>query len=188
MIAFLLAGCLLCACFTACSFGGTAADVEADPTAAPTPGAAVGEVYSKKGIFFSSDASDGGDGSLEKPYNDLSVIPSLEITKGTHIYLERGSAFCGSLVLSGISGSRKAPVVVSAYGEGDRPKIDGNDLTGSGILHIENCSNLIVEELELYDSATEEGDRRGVLITCDNVRPTQNLQSTRPAKWRPPTI
>lgn len=153
MIALLLTVSLLSAGAAACSGGASAA----------------------REIYISSFAEDGGDGSREKPYNTLSVIEKLDITKGTHIYLERGSHFYGSLVLSDISGSGKAPVVVSAYGEGDRPRIDGNDLTGSGILRIANCSNLIVEELELYDSAPEEGDRRGVLITCDAPEGSQEV-------------
>lgn len=171
-IALLLTVCLLAANLTAClgGDGGTIGD-ESVLSSSPVPGKQGGggkETYSAKGIFFSSSAGDGGDGSLENPYNALSVIPSLEITAGTHIYLKRGSRFCGSLVLSGVSGSEDAPIVVTAYGEGDQPKIDGCDLTGSGVLHIENCSNLIVEDLELYDSAATEGDRRGVLVTCDN--------------------
>ena len=132
-------------------------------------------VYSETGIFFSSHAQDGGDGSFERPYNDLGVLSSLDIQAGAYIYLERGSLFYGSLVLSGISGSEDAPVVVTAYGEGDLPKIDGNDLTGSAVVYIENCSNLIVEELEIYDSAVTEGDRRGVLIVCDNNIGTQEV-------------
>lgn len=119
-------------------------------------------------IYFSSTAAPGGDGSLEKPYDSLEMLASLEVTPGTQIYIERGSQFYGSLVLAGISGSEKAPVVVTAYGEGDLPKIDGNDLNGSGVLRIENCSHLMVENLEITDSAASEGDRRGVLITCDN--------------------
>ena len=132
------------------------------------------EKYSEKGIFFSSSAEDGGDGSIEKPYNSLEKISSLNVTAGTCIYIERGSQFYGSLTLSGVTGTEDEPVVITAYGKGDKPKIDGNDLAGSGILYIKNCSNIIVEELELYDSATTEGDRRGVLITCDNNLGTKN--------------
>lgn len=175
LIALILSSCLLSAGIAACSSGDAEADIETKPAATPIQGAAAGEGYSENGIFFSSAADDGGDGSLERPYNTLSVLSSLEIKPGTYIYLERGSQFYGSLVLSGISGRADMPVVVTAYGEGELPKIDGNDLTGNGVLHIENCSNLIVGELELYDSAETEGDRRGVLITCDNNIGTQDV-------------
>ncbi len=145
----------------------------------PTPPAGGGEdeeeKYSEKGIFFSSSAEDGGDGSLEKPYNSLDVISTLQLEAGSHIYLERGSKFYGSLAISNVHGTVEEPIVITAYGKGIDPAIDGNDLTGSGILHIANCSNLIVEELELFDSAKTEGDRRGVLITCDNNLGTEDV-------------
>ncbi len=172
MIALLLTGCLLLVELAACfNDNGSAADDENKSPSSPVRGDEGSEEkgeYSENGIFFSSSAEDGGDGSIEKPYNSLDVISSLNITEGTYIYIARGSQFYGNLVLSGISGSEELPVVVTAYGEGDKPKIDGNDLENSGVLHIENCSNIIVEDLELFDSAATEGDRRGVLITCDN--------------------
>lgn len=133
------------------------------------------EKYSEKGIFFSSDAEDDGDGSLEKPYNSLDVISDLQLEPGAHIYLERGSKFFGSLAISDAHGTKEEPIVITAYGKGIDPSIDGNDLSGGGVLHIANCSNIIVEELELFDSAKQEGDRRGVLITCDNNLGTEEL-------------
>ncbi len=133
------------------------------------------EKYSEKGIFFSSSAEDGGDGSLEKPYNSLDVVSTLQLEAGAHIYIERGSEFYGSLAISNAHGTVDEPIVVTAYGKGSDPSIDGNNLNGSGILHIANCSNLLVEELELFDSAKIEGDRRGVLITCDNNLGTEEI-------------
>ena len=124
--------------------------------------------YSDKGIFFSSSAEDGGDGTIDHPYNSLEVIKELDIVPGTVIYIECGSKFIGSLHLSDISGTVEEPVTVTDYGKGKKPIIDGNDLSGSGVLRIANCSNIIVENLEITDSATDEDDRRGVLITCDN--------------------
>ena len=124
--------------------------------------------YSDKGIFFSSSAEDGGDGTIDHPYNSLDVIGDLEIIPGSYIYIECGSKFLGSLELTSINGTADEPVTVTSYGKGAKPVIDGNNLTGSGVLRIANCSNLVVEKLELTDSATTEDDRRGVLITCDN--------------------
>lgn len=43
------------------------------------------------------------------------------------------------------------------------------------MLRIANCSNIVVENLEITDSATAEGDRRGVLITCDNNKGTEEV-------------
>lgn len=150
-IALFFVICFLSLTFTACGVGGEET-----------------KIYYNKGVFFSSSAEDGGDGSYEKPYNTLDVLLSLEISEGSYIYLERGSKFQGMLTLSEIHGTEDKPVTVTTYGEGEKPQIDGNGLTGSGVIHISNCSNLIVEGLEVYDSDTSEGDRRGVLITCDN--------------------
>ncbi len=126
------------------------------------------ESYSEKGIFFSSSANSGGNGSFEQPYNSLEILSTISLEKGAHIYLERGSKFLGNLAISNQQGTVEEPIVITAYGEGEKPKIDGNNLTGSAIVHILNCSNIIVEELELFDSFSTEDDRRGVLVTCDN--------------------
>ncbi len=134
----------------------------------------VEEEYAKE-IYISSVAADGGDGSVENPYNSLNVISELEIGAGTHIYLERGSRFTGQLFLENVSGSENAPIVVASYGEGDKPIIDGNGLTGTGVLRVKNCSNIIVKNLEFTDSVTTEGDRRGVLITCDNNEESEDI-------------
>ena len=133
------------------------------------------EKLSEKGIFFSSKAEDGGDGSFEKPFNNLNALAELTLEPGSYIYLERGSSFTGSLKISNVSGTESDPIVITAYGKGNKPKIDGNDLRGGGVLHIVNSSYLVVENLELTDSAKDEADRRGVLITCDNNEGTEEV-------------
>lgn len=185
-IALCLALCILATSLASCDFGGgNTPPIGGNPN---TPGAGTNppqnppggdngeeEKLSDKGIFFSSSAEAGGDGSLEKPYNSLNALADLTIEPGAHIYLERGSSFAGNLVLSNLSGTATEPIVVTAYGKGDMPKIDGNDLEGSGVLHIANCSYLVVQNIEITDSAKTEGDRRGVLITCDNNKGTKDL-------------
>lgn len=152
-----------------------------DPTPKPNPPSAdegeeeEEEKLSDKGIFFSSDAADGGDGTIESPYNTLDVISLLNIVPGTHIYIEKDSKFLGSLSLVNIHGTEDEPVVVTSYGEGDKPLIDGNDLKGNGVLYIKNSDNLVVENLEITDSANTEADRRGVLIVCDNNNNTNEI-------------
>ena len=133
------------------------------------------ETYSEKGIFISSSAENGGDGTIEKPYNSLAVISELTIEPGTHIYIEKGSKFTGNLVLKNLSGTEEEPIVVTSYGKGDMPKIDGNDLNGTAVLYVLNCSNLTVKNLELTDSAKTEGDRRGVLVVCNNNKGTEDV-------------
>ena len=145
-----------------------------DPTPKPNPPSAdegeeeEEEKLSDKGFFFSSNAAAGGDGTIESPYNTLDVISLLKIDPGTHIYIEKDSKFLGSLSLVNIHGTEDEPVVVTSYGEGDMPIIDGNDLSGKGVVYIKNSDNIVVKNLEITDSAKTEADRRGVLIVCDN--------------------
>lgn len=152
-----------------------------DPTPKPNPpsadegGEEEEEKLSDKGIFFSSDAADGGDGTIESPYNTLDVISLLNIVPGTHIYIEKDSKFLGSLSLVNIHGTEDEPVVVTSYGEGDMPIIDGNDLSGKGVVYIKNSDNIVVKNLEITDSAKTEADRRGVLIVCDNNNNTNEI-------------
>ena len=119
------------------------------------------------GYFFDSDSSS-GDGSFEHPYSDLSLISSLDFQEKRNVYLKRGSQFKGSLSLSDVSGSEEKPIVITSYGEGERPKIDGDNLVGSGVLSLTNCSHIFISDLELFDSASEEGDRRGVYLLANN--------------------
>lgn len=121
--------------------------------------------------YFDSSAADGGDGSEKSPFNNLSYISGLELGGGENIRLKAGSKFTGSLELKNISGTETAAVVITSYGDTEKyglPAIDGDDLTGTGVLYVENCNYVTVENLELYDSATTEGDRRGVLVNLTN--------------------
>lgn len=120
---------------------------------------------------FASDAQAGGDGSSGSPFSSLDKISELDLKAGDEVCLKAGSVFKGSLVLKNISGNTGNPVRVTSYGDTEKdglPKIDGDGATGSGVLYIENCSNVEVKDLELYDSAKEEGDRRGVLVNAKN--------------------
>lgn len=121
-----------------------------------------------EGYFFDSSAPDGGDGTYSHPYNNIGVAESLDISEGESIFLKRDSYFVGSLRLVGLEGTKDKPITVTAYGEGDDPKIDGDGLEGSGVVYIENCSNLIVENLDIFDSVSTEGDRRGILLDATN--------------------
>lgn len=123
--------------------------------------------------YFDSAVQEGGTGSKNSPYHDLAEIGKLSFSGGEKIYLKAGSKFSGSLELKNISGSETASVTVTSYGDTGRyglPSIDGNGLTGSGVIYIENCSYLTVENIEVYDSAQSEGDRRGVLVNATNPK------------------
>ena len=141
----------------------------------PSNGGDKEEKLSEKGIFFSSLVDENGDGSIDKPFNSLDEISTITVEPGTHIYIEKGSKFLGGISLVNLHGSESEPIVVTSYGKGNKPVIDGNDLNGKGVVYIENCSNLTVSGLEITDSAKVEGDRRGVLIVCNSNRDSSSF-------------
>lgn len=114
--------------------------------------------------YFDSSASNGGNGSFSMPYNNLDSITRLELKSGDKVLLKRGSTFLGRMVLEGIEGQEGEPVIFGAYGEGNMPRINGNNTVGSGVVYIKNCQWIELSDWEIYDSATYEADRRGVLI------------------------
>jgi hypothetical protein len=114
--------------------------------------------------YFDPSAPDGGNGTFQAPFNDLSIINNLTINPGDVIRLKAGSIFPAPFMLENIQGDAENPVLISRYGSGRRPIIAANDRTGGGILHIKNCQYIVVESFEIFDTATLEGDRRGILI------------------------
>jgi hypothetical protein len=60
----------------------------------------------------------------ETPWAGLAKISSLKLMPGDSILLERGDIFYGSLLISA-AGTKKMPVVIGAYGEGQNPVISG---------------------------------------------------------------
>ena len=131
--------------------------------------------YSEKGVFFSSKTSNEGNGSLEQPYSSLSHLSTYQFEPGSYIYLETDSIFYGSLKLTNVHGTEDNPIVITSYGKGKKPKIDGNNHVGGAVVHLENCSNIIVQNLEIYDSASTEDDRRGVLVELNNPNENEEI-------------
>ena len=131
--------------------------------------------YSEKGIFFSSKTDEEGNGSLEQPYSSLSQLSAHELEPGSYVYLETDSTFYGSLKLTNVHGTEDNPIVITSYGKGKKPKIDGNNHVGGAVVHLENCSNIIVQNLEIYDSASTEDDRRGVLVELNNPNENEEI-------------
>lgn len=130
--------------------------------------------YAKNSIFFDSNSLN-GDGTIDSPYNTLDSISNIDFVPGTHLYFKSGSLFTGSLKLVNVHGSKEEPIVITSYTKGSKPKFDGNNLSNGAVLHLFNCSNIIVENLEFFDSNKEEGDKRGVLIECNNNIGTEEI-------------
>ena len=73
----------------------------------------------------SSSGNDGNDGlSPATPYRTITKINAVPLQAGDTVLFKRGDVFSGEL--SARSGSTGRPIVYGAYGNGDRPIIDGS--------------------------------------------------------------
>lgn len=121
------------------------------------------EDSSRNSCYFDGSASEGGDGTLKSPFNSPDDVKKINFNEVSEVLFKRGTEFFGSWVFENLDG-----VTIGDYGEGSLPVLNGNDCAGVAVLTLENCRNTTVKNLEICDSATEEDDRRGVLVNVFN--------------------
>ena len=75
----------------------------------------------------SSSGNDNNDGlSAQTPWRSLAKANALSLLPGDTLLLKSGDIFVGQLVLRNESGTVEHPIVVTNYGNSERPVIDGN--------------------------------------------------------------
>lgn len=87
-----------------------------------------------RAIYVSSVNGDDANSGYapEKAFRSLRKVNQMEIQPGDQILLERGSVFVGEYLHLYRGGTKEAPVVVDAYGEGAL-RASRRTETGSGI-------------------------------------------------------
>ena len=85
-----------------------------------------------RAIYVSSVNGDDANSGYapEKAFRSLRKVNQMEIQPGDQILLERGSVFVGEYLHLYRGGTKEAPIVVDAYGEGELPRIEAD---GNGI-------------------------------------------------------
>lgn len=108
----------------------------------------------QSGTCFYVDAVNGDDGndgtSPAAAWKTVVRAAENEFAPGDSLLLKRGQTFGGNFVAKG-SGSKAAPVVLSAYGEGDAPVIHAQN--GEYLFILFNVSHWVIENIEF----TSEG-------------------------------
>jgi hypothetical protein len=132
---------------------------------------------------------DGNNGTSEAtPYKNVSRINGMSFSLGTKIYLKCGSVWNGQQLKFGGSGTAAYPIIVDQYGVGVKPRINGDGLTGQGVVYLYNQDYIEINNLEITNypvlspstnpnsiffigisDATRSGnptgaDRRGVMV------------------------
>lgn len=116
----------------------------------------------------SETGNDNHDGFSEKAaWQSLKKVNSVTFGPGAKILLKAGSMWFGHLHPRG-SGTAQQPVVIDQYGTGSKPLIDGDGMTGKGVVYLYNQSYWEINNLEITNDSDKPGDRRGVEISAEN--------------------
>ena len=132
---------------TACQ-DSRAETVEPVPTAstqAPTLAQYSGPIY-----YVDCSASVNGDSSQENPWNNLDTVNARTFLAGDQILFRRGTTCTGQLWPKG-SGASGNPIIISAYGAGARPIIDGNNAVAP-VVTIKDQNYWTFDNLEIRNS------------------------------------
>ena len=99
-----------------------------------------------------SEGNDSNDGhSSTTPFQSLEKMSATGLGPGDSVLFKSGDSFKGQLLLNG-SGSVDTLIVVSSYGIGEKPLLDGSGIEGGDHLAtilIKNQSHVKVENLEI---------------------------------------
>ncbi|MBD2701413.1 right-handed parallel beta-helix repeat-containing protein [Spirosoma sp. BT702] len=82
--------------------------------------------WGQTNYYVASNGNDANDGrSTASPFQSLAKVNSLSLRAGDGILFRRGDTFQGTLLIRQ-SGSANAPIVVDAYGNGNKPVLAGS--------------------------------------------------------------
>ena len=112
-----------------------------------------------------NDLNDGT--SISLPWKTLSKVNERTFVEGDTILFRADDVWVGQLHPKG-SGTISNPIVIDKYGLGGKPLIDGNGMTGTGVVYLYNQQCWEINNLEITNDAPTEGDRRGVRIEVKN--------------------
>ncbi len=106
-------------------------------------------VMANEYYLSSSTGSDDNDGiSNDSPWKSLDRLNNIDLKPGDKILLRSGDFFTGSISID-IQGGISNPLVISNYGEGRKPVLDGNG--AEEVIFLKNPANIIVENLEIVN-------------------------------------
>ncbi|MGA9638702.1 T9SS type A sorting domain-containing protein [Flavobacterium sp.] len=139
----------------------------------------------KKYYLSSSTGSDTNNGAINAPWKTLSKINTITLSSADAVYFKKGDRFDGHFVVNG-SGTLANPILISSYGNGNKPIISGMVGTnGNGdyqeAVLVQNNDNIIFDGLEIQNerkiSRAGIGDKLayGIQILNDGTRTLKNF-------------
>lgn len=87
-----------------------------------------------------------GEGTLENPWKTIAPLGNVPIVAGVSILFKCGGVYeCAATLTT--SGTKENPIVISSYGEGEKPLLTTNEATE--VLRLFDCSYITVSNLEI---------------------------------------
>jgi len=103
----------------------------------------------------------------------LAKVQSATLGPGDRVLLRADSSWTGQLLINR-SGAAGKPIVFDRYGEGARPRIEGQGKVGDAVL-IYNAQQIEVRNLEVTNSGPAPAVRRGVYIHLQNFGTAKHI-------------
>jgi hypothetical protein len=125
-----------------------------------------------KMFYVANNGNDNNDGmSRDTPWASLSRVHERTYAPGDCILFRRGDKWNGRLTPSG-NGISGQPIILSAYGDGAHPLIDGGDFSSGderlmGVITLTQASHWIIDGFELTAWGTTQNFRSGIAIKND---------------------
>lgn len=115
----------------------------------------------QRSLYVDCSRAQNGNGSIKSPWNNLASLNAFPLEAGDVVHLRRGTACRGVLTPSG-SGTAEAPIRLTAYGEGERPRVITNSKAEEA-LHLFNQQYWDIDSLDISGGSTY-----GIFISGDN--------------------
>ncbi len=134
-------------------------------------------IWASQKYYISSTGDDAANGLSEATaWKTFRNVNSKEFKAGDQILLKRGDKWIGEITPKG-SGSEEQPILIGAYGEGEKPFIDGQGHV-KAVVYLRNQSNWTIENLEVTNAAPERGYvyRNGIFVENDNAGVQRNIK------------
>jgi hypothetical protein len=132
----------------------------------------------RNSVYFvdNVNGNDSNSGTNEKSaWRTLLKVNSTQFQPGDIIQFKKGGRWNGQLWPKG-SGSKSNPIIINMYGTGSsKPVIDGNGITGTGVVYLYNQEYWVISNMEIINDAEKEGDRKAVFIKADNFGVVNNI-------------
>lgn len=133
----------------------------------------------------STTGDDNNPGTKDAPWKSLEKISAAFLFPGDTVLFLRGDTIKGHFVVNG-SGSEEEPILITSYGEGEKPIISGQvDSIGGGdyqeAILVENNDNLVFDGLEVQNErlvsrgGVDDTDAYGIYVRNTGTRVMQSL-------------